>query len=277
MASGKVFRVLKKKYKHILFLATVKWGFIALFLCGGWLPSKAQPLPRAEYFNTPITQPPLNTEKWKSLTKDLSYEEDGAKKEDPKHRKANTRGTGEGDEDLSNTTSGRMSPFWAAVFKFLVIGLAVIVLAVVLYYILGSGSVFHPKGRKVQSVSETISIETIEANIHESDLDDHIHQAVKQQNYNMAVRLYYLAVIKELSLNKWIRWKRDKTNRDYLREMKATSLYPSYLEATRIFERVWYGNAVLQEKDFNLLRPGFIQLLNEIKKTKPTALSLSPV
>ena len=55
--------------------------------------------------------------------------------------------------------------------------------------------------------------EKIEENIHESDLDKFIKQAESEEKYNLAIRLYYLAIIKELSLGKLIKWKRNKTNR----------------------------------------------------------------
>ncbi len=268
MASEKEYKALKKKYNKAG-LPFRKWIGV-LILIGIWMVvAPAQPLPRDDYFNQTIEEKSFDPENWKSLTKDLNYHEDGARKEDSKHRKANTRGTGT-DEEETITTSGRMSPFWAMVFKFLVIGLAIAVIAILLYHVLGQGSLFRPQGRKIQTAADSFSIETIEANIHESDLDRHIRQAIEQQNYALAIRLYYLAVIKALSLNKWIKWKRDKTNRDYLREVRSTAFFQPYREATRIFERVWYGNTALGETDFNTLKPQFVALLNDIQQSRAT-------
>jgi len=224
-------------------------------------------LPKDEYYNGKIEQRSFNTEEWKSLTKDLDYSEDGAKKESSTHRRANTTGErGEDEEDEERRTSGKMSPFWAAVFKWTIVAIAIGIVAALLYNVLGGGSIFAPRGKKVNAENEAISIETIEANIHESDLDRHIREALEQRNFTLAIRLYYLAVIKELSLGKLIKWKRDKTNRDYLREMRKTTLFNPYRDATRIFERVFYGNATIQEQDFNILKPRFVDLLNKIKK-----------
>jgi len=210
---------------------------------------------------------PFDKTKWKSLTEDFSYEEDGAVKESSTHRKANTTGEGGPDEE-EEAPIGKMSPFWAAVFKWTIVGMAISIFAVLLYNVLGSGSIFKPKGKKVTTKKDTFSIETIEANIHESDLDQHIREALQQNNYTLAIRLYYLAVIKELSLHKLIKWKRDKTNRDYLREMRPTALFTPYQDTTRIFERVFYGEAKIQEHDFVLLKPRFVELLEEIRKSK---------
>jgi len=257
---------LQRKFKHWQkFLC-----FVALF--GITVPSQAQEvLPRDEYFNKKIDQRSFDKNKWESLTKDFNYEEDGAVKESSTHRKANTTGTGEDEDEADFGASGKMSPFWGAVFKWTIVGVAIAIFAVLLYNVLGSGSIFKPKGKKIRARESDFTIEEIEANIHESDLDKHIREALQQNNYALAVRLYYLAVIKELSLNKWIKWKRDKTNRDYLREMRPTALFNPYQDATRIFERVFYGEASIQEHDFALLKPRFVDLLNEIKKAERTS------
>ena len=111
-----------------------------------------------------------------------------------------------------------------------------------------------------------VTIENIDAHIHESDLDRMIRQAVEQRNFSLAVRLYYLAIIKELSLSRAIRWRREKTNRDYLRELRHTPLFENFREATRIFERSWYGNKRLAEADFQMLQPRLQQLVAAAKK-----------
>lgn len=260
---------MQKKYKSLFRNAASITAWAIFFILSGFsTPGNAQEvLPRDEYFNKKMEQRSFDKTKWESLTEDFSYEEDGAVKESSTHRKANT--TGEGvDEEEEEVFSGQMSPFWSAVFKWTIIGMAISIFAFLLYNVLGGGSMFKPKGKKINARKEDFSIETIEANIHESDLDKHIREALQQNNYTLAIRLYYLAVIKELSLNKLIKWKRDKTNRDYLREMRPTALFTPYQEATRIFERVFYGNASIQEHDFALLKPRFVDLLHQIKDSK---------
>jgi hypothetical protein len=258
---------LKGSFRPLRHFGIATLFLIVFILSSLSIPGNAQEvLPRDEYFNKKIEPRSFDKAKWKSLTKDFSYEEDGAVKESSTHRKANT--TGEGEEEEEEAPVGKMSPFWAAVFKWTIVGLAISIFAVLLYNVLGSGSVFKPKGKKITTKKDTFSIETIEANIHESNLDQHIHEALQQNNYTLAIRLYYLAVIKELSLNKLIKWKRDKTNRDYLREMRPTALFTPYQDTTRIFERVFYGNATIQEQDFVLLKPRFVDLLNKIRNNK---------
>ena len=80
----------------------------------------------------------------------------------------------------------------------------------------------------------------------------------------MAVRLYYLSVLKELSVKNHIRWKRDKTNGAYLRELAGSPLFGTVQEVTLIFERVWYGKVELAKPDFD-------QLEIKLKKAVATA------
>ncbi|MEO0779887.1 MAG: DUF4129 domain-containing protein, partial [Bacteroidota bacterium] len=95
---------------------------------------------------------------------------------------------------------------------------------------------------------------------------------IAQGDYRLAARLYYLAIIKELSLHEAIQWKRDKTNRDYLRELVGHPLRDEFRALTLVFERIWYGDRALEEADFPLLQARFEQLLQATKKTTaPTA------
>jgi hypothetical protein len=96
-------------------------------------------------------------------------------------------------------------------------------------------------------------------------LERFIREAVDQQKYALAIRLYYLAIIKELSLSKLIKWKRDKTNWSYLNEVRTTALSQPFRETTRIFERVWYGEGTLDEKEFLSIKPKFDQLIKAAK------------
>ena len=138
------------------------------------------------------------------------------------------------------------------------------------YYSLGGGDLFAPRSRKISKSFNNFSIEKIENNIHETDLDRFIRKAVEEKKFVLAIRLYYLAIIKELSLSKMIKWKRDKTNRNYLNEIRSTSLFNPFKEVTRIFERVWYGQGNLDEKEYLSIKPKFDQLIKATQAATPT-------
>jgi len=131
----------------------------------------------------------------------------------------------------------------------------------IVVHLLGGGSFAQPKNKKVVKSNAHITIDNVEEHIYESDLDRFIREAVEQNNYTLAIRLYYLAIIKELSLKRAIKWKKDKTNKDYLREMRKTNLFNPFREATRIFERIWYGEEELEKEDYQEIKPTFEKLV----------------
>lgn len=123
-----------------------------------------------------------------------------------------------------------------------------------------------PKNRKIGQAEDgtIITAENVDAYIHETDLERFLREALASGNYALGIRLYYLQTIKTLSEKEAIKWSREKTNRDYLREMRDHRLGREFREATRTFERVWYGNELLDAAGFAVLEPGFKGLLAQL-------------
>ena len=123
-----------------------------------------------------------------------------------------------------------------------------------------------PRNRQIARDGVEITIDNVEQYIHESDLDRFLREALAAGNYPLAIRLYYLQVIKQLSESGAIRWSREKTNRDYLRETRAHRSAAEFRATTRIYERVWYGNQQLDEPAYQKLEPEFKNLLTMVEK-----------
>lgn len=112
-----------------------------------------------------------------------------------------------------------------------------------------------PRNKQIARDGAVITLDNLDDYLHETDLDRFLREALAQGNYPLALRLYYLQIIKNLSEKNAIRWSREKTNRDYLREMRGHPLSEAFREATRIYERVWYGNRPLSAEEFATLEP----------------------
>ena len=110
-----------------------------------------------------------------------------------------------------------------------------------------------------------INLEKIEENLHRADLESFILQALKQEEYALALRLYYLSILKELSQRKAIHWKREKTNRQYVWEMRQSPLSGAFEEVTRIFEQAWYGGRQMDKREYQALEPKFRMLAGKVK------------
>jgi hypothetical protein len=151
-------------------------------------------------------------------------------------------------------------------FKYLFYGLGIAAIAFLIYRLVEGGNIFGTSGKRVPSSVSVIDLEHIEENLQEIDLDPLITEAVTTKQFSLAIRLYYLATLKELAAKGSIRWQRDKTNRIYLSEMVNNPLFGRFKATTQVFERIWYGGTALEESSFLVLQPEFKALLADARK-----------
>ena len=75
-------------------------------------------------------------------------------------------------------------------------------------------------------------------------------EAVKNGDYRLAVRMQFILILQKLSDANLILWRPEKTNKDYLNELRGSFSFASFKELTHIYEWVWYGNTKLHIDDF---------------------------
>ena len=137
---------------------------------------------------------------------------------------------------------------WATFFYILI---AAILLAIIAYLIIKN----YKKNPKVEKVSFEEELEKSPQEISITELQRLLQQALKDENFREAVRIYFIFILKELSERKWIDWKKDKTNLSYLREMRSRKEFPLFKTAVNIFDVVWYGNDHLERSAFEVFEP----------------------
>lgn len=93
--------------------------------------------------------------------------------------------------------------------------------------------------------------------IKNEDIQELISKAIEQKNYRLAIRYYYLFVLKELSENHLIIWEPQKTNEDYIKELSADGIKRDFKTITRIYDYIWYGEFDIDEMKFETLKPSF--------------------
>ena len=101
-------------------------------------------------------------------------------------------------------------------------------------------------------------------NIHAISFESAIQQALQNGNYRLAIRYLYLQSLKILTDKNLIAWLPNKTNRDYLRELNATSFQQPFRDITNIFEYAWYGNLTVTEEDFAGMKEEFLKFQNQL-------------
>ena len=208
-----------------------------------------------QYYKEDIQQKDFDKNDWKKATSGLDYtieKEDQEKKE----KAASSR---------KNSISPALSGGLVAFFKWFFIIAAVGILAYLILKFVGEGNIFGRQSRRVFAPSVQIDLERIEENLNNVELDPLIQHAIAQKQFSVAIRLYYLATIKELNISGAIQWKKDKTNREYTREMRPHRLAEPFQKTTSIFERVWYGDAHVDEATFTLIQPALQDLLKKSK------------
>lgn len=102
--------------------------------------------------------------------------------------------------------------------------------------------------------------------IKNEDINALIENAILQKNYRLAIRYYYLQSLKYLTDKQVITWQQEKTNEDYITEIKSDTIKSSFKNITRIYDYVWYGEFNVDQLRFESLKIPFESLNNSIKQ-----------
>jgi len=147
--------------------------------------------------------------------------------------------------------------------NYAIYGIFIITLLFVIIKLIGAdlrGIFFSPKKR--------MPADAAAEDIEQVDFEALITQFLDKRDYRRVVRLLYHKTLKELSARGLIRWKIDKTNRDYISEMTGSPLSYEFAELTRIFEYIWYGNFDLAADSFSAVRDLFEGFYNRLADEK---------
>ena len=108
--------------------------------------------------------------------------------------------------------------------------------------------------------SNEIKMIESEEDISQINFDELIAAAAERKDYKLAVRYLFLKSLKLLSEKELIELRNNKTNHQYLSEIKNNRISNAFQIATSRFEWIWYGNFPVDEKvmkssqnDFNEL------------------------
>lgn len=142
-------------------------------------------------------------------------------------------------------------------------------LEIIIYGLLGIGALYllirflieNPMSRVFKT--EETTIETFnysEENITEVNFDQLINQAINEGNFRLATRFLYLKSLKILAKNNIIEWHFDKTNSDYLNEIKNSETRQLFKKVSYVYDYVWYGEFPVNKEQFEFNKQHFNQL-----------------
>ena len=150
--------------------------------------------------------------------------------------------------DLRGT--GFFRSIFGVIFWIVAIGL----FGYIVYRLFLSNSSFLSRNRK--NVESDIKL-TTEATT--NDPEAQLRNAIKNGNYRMAIRYLYLQTLSRLAERKFIEINTNKTNYEYVNEVRKHKFANEFASLTLKYEYVWYGEYPVDEKLFGQIQTGFVQ------------------
>jgi hypothetical protein len=186
--------------------------------------------------------------KWKKIAGSTSFDEkpDKPKGEDDKKDK------GDGDEDEDPPIQNLPSVPWDSELLRVIAYVIVIGLIVAVVYFFTKDLRFSSKIKPgaLPEQDLTASVENIE----HIDVTSALQKAIAEGNFRLAVRMYFLDLLKKLNETGYIAWKKEKTNYEYLMELYSKGFYfDDVRKLTLAYELVWYGEHTLSDEAYQKL------------------------
>ena len=147
--------------------------------------------------------------------------------------------------------------------KLLLIVLGIGLIGWLIYYFMGG---LAKKDTKITEDTEDLqsSLTNMEENLPMADVETPLEKAIRMGEYKLATRMYFLLIIQRLAAKSIIKWRKDKTNREYLREVRKQTYLPQFMSAVLAYEKAWFGLGEITKEEFELNRVVFEQLKNTI-------------
>ncbi|MDQ6610593.1 MAG: hypothetical protein M3Y85_12315 [Bacteroidota bacterium] len=135
-------------------------------------------------------------------------------------------------------------------------------ITVVIWYLMSSNiQLFRKASKNIFVEEESDRIE----DIFSLNFDNEIARSSASKNYRLAVRFWYLYMLKQLSEKNLINYSNEKTNSDYLNTLSGGVYYKDFFKLTRNFEYIWYGQFPLSEEGYSLLQKEFASFKNSLR------------
>ena len=120
--------------------------------------------------------------------------------------------------------------------------------------------VMNHKGRwffEKNNKSVEINLDNVELHIHEADFDSLLREAESKGDTRQSIRLQYLWLLKIFTDKNIIEWNPDKTNADYLREIKDENLQTGFRYLSYLYNYIWYGEFSINDEEYENARKAF--------------------
>ncbi len=144
--------------------------------------------------------------------------------------------------------------------------IAALVVLYVIYLIVKV--ILNKEGQWIFGKSTTKKIihhDDIERNLQHVDFEKLIASTLKSGNQRLAIRYYYLWLLKKMSEKHIIDWNPEKTNSDYLYEIKNESLKNDFSYVSYLYNYIWYGEFEITQTRFESIKKTFETIVQSVK------------
>jgi hypothetical protein len=201
----------------------------------------------------------FDQKKWKEVVGSTDYDEKPKKK---KKEKAEEESEDSPEQDSSDSS---ITPWGGEMLKIVAYAAIIAFVIFIIYFVTKNASI-GKSNRKIIQEEDTVT--TVE-NIQDLDVQSLLQKTIAEGNLRLAVRLYFLGLLKKLNEGGIIRWKKDKTNREYLTELYIKQYYFEEVKRlTLAYEQVWYGEHRLSSELYQKLFAEFETLDQKLNSPK---------
>lgn len=144
-------------------------------------------------------------------------------------------------------------------FKILFWLMALFFIGFISYKVLFKNGIFS---RKKNELNPDETEESTQELVEISKYDSLIAAAENTADFNLSTRYLFLKTLKLLSDKELIHFSPDKTNHEYLLEMKSNNYYDEFESLTRSYEYAWYGKILIEANAYQHLKEQY-QLFNK--------------
>lgn len=143
--------------------------------------------------------------------------------------------------------------------------IAAIIVLYVIYLIVKV--ILNKEGQWIFGKSTTkkiINHNDIERNLQNVNFEKLIQDTLKSGNQRLAIRYYYLWLLKKMSEKNIIDWNPEKTNSDYQYEIVSPEFKKEFQYASYLYNYIWYGEFEISASNFDSIKKTFETTLQSL-------------
>lgn len=108
-----------------------------------------------------------------------------------------------------------------------------------------------------------IDVNDLEQLIQHANFEGLISESEQQGNARQSIRLYYLWLLQYLKDKDMIEWDLNKTNGDYISEIKNENIRQKFSYLSYLFNYIWYGEFSINDTEYQRAKKAFLNFLRK--------------